>query len=120
MKANRRILLYGNSVILGTIGASLRRCSQFEVTTLTTPLQEAQELDNVKSDIFIFDLETPNTEAVFSLLKADPTLVLIGISPGINLVDVWSGRQLRELTMQGLLELIKSPERVPLSQGCSK
>ncbi|MGA7875608.1 MAG: hypothetical protein WCA08_08090 [Desulfoferrobacter sp.] len=108
MKARRRILLYGNSVILGTVGASLRSCSQFEVTTLAPPLQEAMALYKEKPDVLFFDLEAPRMEAVFSLLKADPALLLIGVSSGINLVNVWSGRQLRELSTQGLLDLIKS------------
>ena len=108
MKTTRRIFLYGNSVILGTIGAFLRGCSGFEVTTLKTPLQDTQVLDGAKPDILFFDSEAPHTEAVFSLLKTNPTLLLIGVSPGINLVKIWSGRQLRELSMQNLLELIKS------------
>jgi hypothetical protein len=32
----------------------------------------------------------------------------MGISPDINLVKIWSARQMRELSTQGLLELIKS------------
>ena len=108
MKTTRRILLYGDSVILGTIGASLRGFSGFEVTPLKKPLPDAQVLDQAKPDILFFDLETSHTEAVFSLLKTNPTLLLIGVSPGINLVKIWSGRQLRELSMQNLLELIKS------------
>ena len=107
VKAKRRILIYGNSVILGTIGACLRRCSGFDVTTLKTPLPDAQVLDDTKPDILLFDLEVPHSEAVFSLLKTNPNLHLIGVSPGINQVDVWSGRQLREISMQGLLEIIK-------------
>jgi len=107
VKVNRRILLYGNSVILGAIGASLRRCSQFEVTTLASPLQKMQKLDAVNPDILLFDLETIHTEAVFSELKTNPSLLLVGISPDINLVKIWSGRQVRELSTQDLLELIK-------------
>ena len=107
METNRQILIYGNSVILGSIGASLRRCPGFEVTTLTAPLPDTQLLDDEKPDILLFDLEASHAEAVFSLLKTNPTLLLIGISPGINLVDVWSGRQLRDLSIQGLLEMIK-------------
>lgn len=106
MKTSRRILLYGNSVILGTIGAILRRCPEFEVTTLPAPAQDARALDDAKPGIILFDLEAPHAEGVFSLLKADPTPMLIGISPGINMVEVWSGRQLRGLSMQGLLEVI--------------
>jgi hypothetical protein len=108
VKANRQILLYGNSVILGSISASLRRCSQFEVTTLASPLQNSQWFDTVKPDIVLFDLEAPQTEAPFFLLKTHPALVLIGISPGTNLVRVWNNQQLQDISMQGLLELINS------------
>lgn len=109
MKANRRILLYGNSVILGTVGASLRRHPHFDVVTLATPLQEVMALRSKSPGVILFDLEASHTEAIFSLLKADPSLMLIGISPGINMVEVWSGREMRKLSMQDLIELIKSP-----------
>jgi hypothetical protein len=108
VKQPRRILLYGNSVILGAIGASLRRLSQFEVIVLVKPIQEMQKLSAVNPDILLFDLETTNTEAVFSMLETNPNLLLIGISPDTNLVKIWSGRQVRELSTKSLLELIKS------------
>lgn len=108
MKASRRILLYGNSVILGTMGASLRGCSQLEVVAVAPSLQEDMALHKEKPDVVLFDLEAPGMEGVFLLLKADPAPLLIGVSPDINLVNIWSGRQLRELSMQGLLHLIKS------------
>ena len=108
MKAIRRILLYGNSVILGTIGASLRNDSRFEVTMLAPPLKEPPELDALKPDILLFDLETTHPESVLSLLETHLALLLIGISPGINLVKVWSIRELREVSMQDLLKVIKS------------
>jgi len=108
VKARRRILLYGNSLISGVIGAGLRRCSGLETTALTTSLPNMQALNAPRPDILLFDSEVPHTQAVFSLLKADPAVMLIGVSPGTNLVDDWSGRQLRELSMQGLLDLIKS------------
>jgi hypothetical protein len=108
VKAKRRILLYGNSVILGAIAAGLRRGDQFDVTTLPNPPKEMQALDTVKADILLFDLEAPHMEPPFFLLKSNPELLLIGISPGINLVRVWNSRQLREMSMQGLLDLISN------------
>jgi hypothetical protein len=69
-----------------------------------------QDLDNVNPDILLFDLETIHTEAVFSALKTNPSLLLIGISPDVNPVKIWSGRQLRELSMKDLLDLIKIDE----------
>jgi len=107
VKANRRILIYGNSVILGTIGIGLGRNPQFEVTKLAPPLQETQKLDAAKIDILL-DLETTHPDVVLSLLEINPALQLIGISPGINLVKVWSLRELRELSMQDLLKVIRS------------
>ena len=108
METNKRILLYGNSLILGSIGDSLRRCPQLEVTTLVPPTEEMQKLDSLKPDILIFDLETTRPEAVFSLLESDSKLQVIGISPGINIVKVWSIRELREVSMGDLLEVITS------------
>jgi hypothetical protein len=108
VNANRRILLYGNSVILGAIGVGLRRCPQFEVTTLATPLEDPQDSDTLKYDILLFDLEASQPEAPFFLLKNHPALVLVGISPGTNLVRVWNSRQLREMSMPDLFELINS------------
>ena len=110
MKPNRRILLYGNSVILGSIGASLRRCPQFEVAVRAPRIHETKALLQENPDVLLFDLEAPHTEAVFALLKADPSLLVIGVSPGINRVDIWSGRRLRELTLQSLLNLIGKTE----------
>jgi hypothetical protein len=121
MATNKRILLYGNSLILGSIGDSLRRCPQFEVTTLLPPLQELQKRDSPHPDTLLFDLETTRPEAVFSLLESDSKLQVIGISPGINLVKVWSIRELREMSMGDLLEVITSEEKdSPVESGGAK
>lgn len=110
MKAKRRILFYGNSVILGSIGASLQRSGQFEVTKLVPSLDESLKLKTEKPEILLFDLESPHTEAVFSYLESNPGLLLIGLSPDINLVQVWSGLEFRELSTQSLLELINGED----------
>ena len=118
MKEKRRIFLYGNSVILGSVGASLQRGSQFEVTVLEPPLQDMQELDSLKPEIVLFDLETIYANSVFPLLKNNPNLLLIGISPDINLVKVWSIKELREVSMQDLLRVINSEaEGTPVESG---
>ena len=106
MDISRRICLYGNSVILGTLGASLRRRPQFEVTTLMPPLPGARELATLKPDVVLFDLQATQTEAVFSLLESCPKLLLIGVNPDTNLVKMWAGRQLRELSTNDLLKVI--------------
>ena len=111
METNKRIFLYGNSLILGTIGDILRRCPQLEVTTLLPPLEELEKVHSLKPDILLFDLKTTLPEAVFSLLESDQNLQLIGISPDVNLVKVWSIKELREVSMGDLLEVITSGAR---------
>ena len=108
MKARKRIYLYGNSVILGTIGASLSRFSEYEVVTLKVPSENAQNLAAFVPDVLVFDSDATRTEEVFSFLKINPAMLLIGISPDINRVKVWSTRELQEATMQDLLGLIKN------------
>jgi hypothetical protein len=106
MKAKQTIFIYSDSVILGAVAASLRRTSQFEVMTLASLPQLESKLNPLSPDILIFDLKNPHTGVLFSLLEAHPTLQLIGISPDVNLVKIWSGREMRDISTQGLLELI--------------
>lgn len=61
-----------------------------------------------KTDILLFDLESTHPGAVLRLLGTNPTLQLIGISPGYNLIKIWSIRELREVSMQDLIQVIKS------------
>jgi len=121
MKANKRILLYGTSVILGSIVASLRHLPQFEVISLALPLRKSQTVDAARANILLFDLETTHSDAVLPLLGANPALQLIGINPGINLVQVWSIRELRELSMPDLVNLIyNGSESAPAGSGDDK
>ena len=108
MEARRRIVVYGNSVILGTIGANLRRCPRFDVATLVPAVDDAEQLEAARPSTVLFDLEAAVTDALFSILKTEPTLLLIGVSPDVNFVRVWSVRQLRELSMRQLIEVIES------------
>ena len=118
METHKRILLYGNSLILGAIGDRLCRCPQFEVTTLLAPLEEMQKLDSLKPDILLFDLGATRPEAVFSLLGSDQNLQVIGISPDVNLVKVWSIRELHEVSLGDLLAVIKSEAKdAPVESG---
>jgi hypothetical protein len=100
----RLVVLYGNSVIVGTVGASLRRSQQYNVVPIL-PSQQS-ELETTAPDVVVFDLEAARPEAAFSMLESRPGLKLIGISPDSNMVRIWSGKQLRELSTQDLLDVI--------------
>jgi hypothetical protein len=116
MKKKQRICICGESVILGAVGASLSRTSQFDVTTLPLQSQLEHEFDTATPEVILFDLQAANTEALFSLLETHPTLKLIGISPDVNLVKVWTAKELRDMSTQDLVELMKNK----ISEVCVK
>ena len=102
----RRVILFGNSVILGTIGSSLRQRPQFEVTTLAPPFPAVEELAGMAPDIVLFDLHGTRPEAAFALLESCPSLLLVGVSSERNEVTIWSGQHLTELSTQELVQTI--------------
>ena len=108
----RRVVLYGRSVILGTLRASFQRYPDLEVLSLSPPLPSAQELGALAPDVILFDMEIGRPEAAFSLLGTCPGLLLIGVDPSTNQALLWSGRQLRELSTQDLVQLMNEGESV--------
>lgn len=99
--------MFGRSVILGTVGASLQTYPDLEVLSLSAPFPSAEELSALAPDVVLFDVETGRPEAAFSLLGTCPSLLLIGIDPSTNQALLWSGRYLRELSTQDLVRMIK-------------
>ncbi len=106
MEKRRRIFMYGKSVILGTVGASLQNFSELEIIRLSPPLPDALELGALAPDVIIFDVQAAHPDQAFSLLRTLPNLMLIGIDPGSDQVIMWSGKQLRDLSTQELVKAI--------------
>ena len=102
----RRVILFGNSVILGTVGASLRQQPEFEVITLAPPFPSAQELERMAPEIILFDLQAPPPEPAFALLERCPGLLLVGVSPDRNEVTMWSGQTFNHLSTRELVQAI--------------
>jgi hypothetical protein len=109
----RRVVLYGRSVILGTLRASFERYPDLEVVSLSPPFPSSQELSALEPDVILFDVETARPEAAFSLLGARPDLLLIGIDPSANQALLWSGRPLQELSTQDLVQVIHNGSPAP-------
>jgi len=104
----RRVLLYGRSLILGTVGTSLQQCPHLEIVSLAPPLPTAQELGTLMPDVVIFDVEAARPEFAISLLEVRPSLLLIGLDPGSNQALLWSGRRVSELSTQELVQVIRN------------
>src|SRR5512143_2037186 len=99
MNTRQRVILYGRSLILGTVGLSLKRYPHLEIIALVPPLPPAQELGAFVPDVIIFDMQVARPESAMSLLEERPSLLLIGIDPGGDPTLFWSGHQSRTVTM---------------------
>lgn len=102
----QRVLLYGRSVILGTLEASLKRYPHIEVCVLSTPFPTVEELKAMAPDVVIFDTGAPRPEAAFALLETYPGLLLIGMDVDRDEMLVLSSHPAQALCITDLVEVI--------------
>jgi hypothetical protein len=101
-----RILLYGNSLLVEGIGASLRTEGGFDLVQVSRTLPGVGDFQALDPEVIIFDIECPGYAAVFSAFEENPDLLLLGVSPDTNVVRVWSGRRYEELSVSDLAALL--------------
>ncbi len=99
--------MYGNSLILGAVGASLRNCLDAEIVPLSRPLPEAQELSAMSPDVVIFDLEGSLPEAKLSLLCGRPDLLLLGINSSNHEMLILSSHSAQARSIVDLVKVIQ-------------
>ena len=106
----RRAILYGNSLILEGVRASLAALPGLEV--LDQPLYVPLDPDQTKGPTtVIFDLEAIRPDFLLSLLQ-QPDLQLIGIEPKTHQALVWSGRQVRAVESADLIKIVLKTEPI--------
>lgn len=105
-----RVIIYGDSVLLAGVQASLAGISNVQIILLDQPrIKPAENLLDYHPDAVIFDLggaaEIPL--AVFQR----PDLVLIGINPETHETVVWSGKNNNAIAAVDLVDAIISNGR---------
>lgn len=102
------VTLYGNSLVVSTIGASLHGCREFQVQHVDPAMPDVkQRLSDLQPDILIFDLAVMRPEAAIRLWKIQPHLLLIGIDLAADRMIVLSDRSACALTTGDLLQVIE-------------
>ena len=107
----RRVVLYGDSLILAGVRASLESCPDLQVLFLDRSLQEP--LDAIGAwcpATFVFDMDAVQPDFQLSLLQ-QPGLLLVGIDPKTHQALVWSGREEAAVVAADLISLIDRNER---------
>jgi hypothetical protein len=104
----RRVILYGNSVILAAIGASLDAFPELELVSPAAPLPSAAELRALAPDVIFFDTGRggPAFHALFTLLQDCPNLLLVGANPENAQLMLWSSGRFDAVTAEDLVQVI--------------
>jgi hypothetical protein len=118
MDSERRVVLYGDTVVLAGVGKALSLLPRLRVVPLDPARPTAQqELDSLRPCALILDLTVVSAESALSLARGRPDLLLIGLEPGGERLLVLSAEQARGLTTEGLARLIETG--VPLAGKAS-
>lgn len=102
-----RVMLYGNTLVVDALGASLASCPGMELLRVDAPLAElAARLDDLHPDALLFDVSAAQSDLVVRLLRERPELLLIGVDPASDQVLLLSGRRARPVSLAELAGLV--------------
>lgn len=101
-----RVVLYGNSVVLGALKASLERYAELEIIPLSSSIPRAEELGALAPDVIIFDTGSAQPAPIFNLLRELPDLLLVGVDPELADLALWTGKQNQAVSAEDLVQTI--------------
>ena len=102
-----RVIIYGNSLILGAVGAILRHCLDADIIPLSKPLPEAQKLSDMSPDVVIFDLEGAHPDSKLSLMQGEHDLLLLGVHPSTHELLILSRHEAQTRDIVDLIKVIQ-------------
>ncbi len=99
-------MVYGQSLLLAGMAASLAECPGLEVTRATTWAGACRRMAGQPPDVLIFDLTNACESQILPLLFKHSGLLLIGMDTESNQAVVVSGQGARSLTLQQMREMV--------------
>jgi hypothetical protein len=111
MEKPRRVAVYGNSLHMAGIVASLKADPTLEVLCVNLDSPDArQSLDEHDFAAIVFDLSDPPLRLGFTLLRDRPGLLLIGVDSSRDEMLVLSSHPAQALSMADLVSVIHQKE----------
>jgi hypothetical protein len=102
----KKVVLYGKSLVMSTIAASLRGSTDLELLTIDPSQPGVQNyLVDLRPDAVIFTLGAAQPDALLSILH-HPDVLLIGVDPETHQALVWSARQSAAVAAEDLVSVI--------------
>jgi hypothetical protein len=107
MEKRRRVVVYGNSLNMAGIVASLKADASLEVLCVNIDSPEAlQSVDENDITAIIFDLGEPPLRLDITLLRDLPGLLLIGLDPSRDEMLVLSSQPTQAISVADLVNVI--------------
>jgi len=117
METRQKVLVYGDSLVLAAVEASLRACPWFEVMAVNGPAAEADLLASGPS-VVIFDMGAGRPESLLARIQAQPGLLLIGIDPESHEV-LLTGQAAGSITVDQIAHIVRGQEADPVRPSCA-
>jgi hypothetical protein len=105
-RAVLKVVLYGNSLALSGVGASLEGHAGLELLRVEPGESSARALHELQADVVVFDLATAQPDVV-QLWRRHPPVLPIGMDLLKHEVVVFSGKPSRALTTEDLVRVIE-------------
>ena len=106
MEKRVKVVLYGNTLVLAGLQASLAAYAGLEVLCVAEPLADAQEFSTLRPDVIIVDATAISWPPLRLLNGLPSDLLLVSVDVATNRVQVWSGQQLSAASTHDLVALI--------------
>jgi GTP:adenosylcobinamide-phosphate guanylyltransferase len=104
----KRVVLYGKSLVMSTIGASLQGCPDIQLFLIDPSMPDVQDhLRTLRPDVVILDQSAIQSDFSVGLWKVQPELLLIGLDLMSGKALVLSSQPARLLTTTDLLQLLR-------------
>lgn len=114
MNKRTQVVVYGSSLNMAGVAASLKGDAGLEVVRIDSPSPTFHErLKELHPTVIAFDLSDPSSSLDVGMLRERPGLLLVGVDPASDELLVLSSQQERAVTVTDLLRVIHRVEGAP-------
>jgi hypothetical protein len=104
----RTVVLYGDSLLLSLVCASLVQCEDLHVIQCSLWKEIECMPEDCVPDVLIYDLPAASVSSILPILFKNPHLLLIGLDVETNRAVLIAGKETRFLTLDLVKDMVLS------------
>jgi hypothetical protein len=102
----RTVLLFGRSLLLAGVAASLEQCPDLHVVHALAWQDLIRLPQEIVPDAVIFELGDVQERHILPILLRNPALIMLGLDPECNQAVLLTGQEARSLSVAHIKEMI--------------